>query len=377
MKEKLMKTGRIIILLLLSIFTFQSCDNTTEPLPVPAPDIDEVIGQMLMVGFRGFDIQQDNFIYRDLTQYKIGGVVLYDRDVTLGTSQRNIQSPEQLRNLVAQLNSISAGKLLIAIDQEGGRVNRLKTAYGFPPTVSAQYLGNLNNPDSTYGYTYNMAQTIAGVNINLNFAPVVDVNVNPNNPVIGGIERSFSADPNLVVSHAEKYMQAHRNSKVFTCLKHFPGHGSSQTDSHLGFTDVTNTWSNAELIPYRELLKKGIVEMIMTAHIFNANLDSTYPATLSKNIIDGMLRKDLGYDGVVITDDMQMKAITDHYGLEQAVERSLEAGVDIILFSNNSAYDPEIVPKVTGIIKNLIAQGKIEKARLYNSYNRIMNLKRK
>jgi len=117
--------------------------------------------------------------------------------------------------------------------------------------------------------------------------------------------------------------------------------------------------------------------MIMTAHIFNANLDSTYPATLSKNIIDGMLRKDLGYDGVVITDDMQMKAITDHYGLEQAVERTLEAGVDIILFSNNSAYDPEIVPKVTGIIKNLIAQGKIEKARLYNSYNRIMNLKNK
>ncbi|MHC1737653.1 MAG: glycoside hydrolase family 3 protein [Ignavibacteriaceae bacterium] len=364
-----------IVLFLFSGMAFQSCDSTTNsPQPVPV-DINEVIGQMLLVGFRGFEITSQNFIYRDLVQYKIGGVVLYDRDVILGTSERNIKSADQIRKLVSQLQALSNSNLLIAIDQEGGRVNRLKTAYGFPPTVSAQYLGNLNNPDSTYIYTVRMAETIAGVNLNVNFAPVVDVNVNPSNPVIGGIERSFSADPYRVIDHAAKYILAHKHNNILTCLKHFPGHGSSQTDSHLGFTDVTNTWTTNELIPYQELFKQGNVDMVMTAHIFNAKLDSLYPATLSKNIITGILRKQLGYEGVVITDDMQMKAITDHFGLEQAVERTIEAGVDIILFSNNTGYDPEVVPKVFTIIRNLLASGKITEQRLLESYYRVLRLK--
>lgn len=366
-----------IVLFLLSGMAFQSCDSTTDLIQPAQVDIEEVIGQMLLVGFRGFEITTNNFIYRDIVQHKIGGVVLYDRDVILGTSERNIKSADQIRKLVSQLQTLGNGNLLIAIDQEGGRVNRLKTAYGFPPTVSAQYLGNLNNPDSTFIYTCKMAETIASLNLNVNFAPVVDVNVNPLNPVIGGIERSFSSNPYSVITHAGKYIMAHRKNNILTCLKHFPGHGSSQTDSHLGFTDVTNTWTASELIPYQELVKQGMVDMVMTAHIFNGKLDSIYPATLSKNIITGLLRKEIGFEGVVITDDMQMKAITDHFGLDKAVERTIEAGVDIILFSNNTGYDTEIVSKVHTIIKNLLASGRITEQRLLQSYYRVMRLKMK
>jgi len=365
----------ILIISFICVVTFQSCNSPVDSPQPPPGNIDEVIGQMLMVGFRGFEITPGNFIYRDLVQYKIGGVALYDRDVISGTYDRNIKSADQIRKLVSQLQELGNNQLLIAIDQEGGRVNRLKTAYGFPPTVSAQYLGNLNNLDSTYFYSNMMAQTMAAVNLNMNFAPCVDVNVNPTNPVIGGIERSFSADPLQVVNHADKFILAHRNNHILTCIKHFPGHGSSQTDSHLGFTDVTNSWSANELIPYRKLLEKGSVDMVMTAHIFNANLDSLYPATLSKNIITGILRNQIGYDGVVITDDMQMKAISDYFGLEQAVEKTIEAGVDIIMFPNNNIYDPEIVPKVFTIIKNMLASGKVTESRLLKSYYRILKLK--
>lgn len=371
--KQFIKHAFVLVVLLFSVLNL-SCDSNIETQP---DDLDEIIGQMLIVGFRGFEITPGSPIYRDLTQYKIGGVVLYDRDVTLGTGERNIKSPEQLSNLVKQIKNFAYRFPIIAIDQEGGRVNRLKTAYGFPPTVSAQYLGNLSILDSTYFYTERMAKTINSLGINLNFAPVVDLNVNPTNPVIGAIERSFSADPAIVVEQSLVYMNAHKVNRVLNCLKHFPGHGSSKTDSHLGFTDVTDTWTSLELQPYKELIKKGEVDMIMTAHIFNGKLDSVYPATLSSNIMTNLLRKEMGYDGVIISDDMQMKAITEHYGLEIAVERCLQAGVDIIMFSNNSAHDPDITLKVNSIIKKFIYEGKITRERLLESYNRIKKLKSK
>lgn len=371
--KQFIKHAFVLVVLLFSVLNL-SCDSNIETQP---DDLDEIIGQMLIVGFRGFEITPGSPIYRDLTQYKIGGVVLYDRDVTLGTGERNIKSPEQLSNLVKQIKNFAYRFPIIAIDQEGGRVNRLKTAYGFPPTVSAQYLGNLSILDSTYIYTERMAKTINSLGINLNFAPVVDLNVNPTNPVIGAIERSFSADPAIVVEQSLVYMNAHKVNRVLNCLKHFPGHGSSKTDSHLGFTDVTDTWTSLELQPYKELIKKGEVDMIMTAHIFNGKLDSVYPATLSSNIMTNLLRKEMGYDGVIISDDMQMKAITEHYGLEIAVERCLQAGVDIIMFSNNSAHDPDITLKVNSIIKKFIYEGKITRERLLESYNRIKKLKSK
>ncbi len=363
----------LILFPLIFSLTLISCkkQNSTQPVD---DNLDAEIGQMLMVGFKGLTITPENPVVNDLTNLNIGGVVLYDKDVPTNSYGRNIESPEQLKKLTAQLKKYSPN-LLIAIDQEGGVVNRLKTGYGFPASVSEEYLGDLNNPDSTTKYAGITAATLEEMGINVNFAPVVDLNINPNNPVIGKLKRSFSADPSVVTSNSEEMIKTFHKHKVLASLKHFPGHGSSQSDSHLGFTDVTNTWQPVELEPYKNLIEKNYADLIMTAHIFNANLDSTFPATLSKPIITGILRDSLNYDGIVVSDDMQMGAIADHYGLETAIYNSINAGVDIILFSNNSVFDPQIAQKSIEIIKKLINDGKISRERIDKSYQRIIKLK--
>ena len=189
-----------------------------------------------------------------------------------------------------------------------------------------------------------MAKTLAAAGINHNLAPVVDINSNPANPVIGALGRSFSADPAVVIAQARAFIEAHHAHDVTTTLKHFPGHGSSQADSHLGLVDVSATWQRDELEPYRVLIGEGIVDTVMTAHVFNTQLDPTYPATLSKATITGILRDELGFDGVVITDDMNMQAITSQYGFEQAAVLAVQAGADLLAYGNNLVYDPRRRP---------------------------------
>jgi beta-N-acetylhexosaminidase len=252
----------------------------------------------------------------------------------------------------------------------------LKEKFGFPATVSNKYLGDLNNADSTRFYADKTANTLKSVGINLNLSPVVDVDVNPNSPAIGAIGRSFSSNPRIVSDNAAIVINSHHKQNILTSLKHFPGHGSAANDSHHGFTDVTSTWQQIELEPYRNLINSGYKDFIMTAHIFNANLDPEYPATLSKNIMTGILREQLNYKGVIISDDMGMGAITTQFGLETAVEKSIEAGVDILLFANNLSYDDHIAEKVITIIKSMIAEGKISVNRINNSYQRIITLKK-
>ena len=335
------------------------------------------IGQMLMVGFRGLAItnHQDPII-QDIRDRHIGGVILFDHDVPQKRPVRNIQSSSQVSNLVTALQAYAEIPLLIGIDYEGGVISRLKEQYGFPPTVSHQYLGRQNNPNLTYQYASQMATTLATMGINLNFAPVVDLNVNPHNPIIGKRERSFSADPNIVSSQALEFIKAHHQHGVLCTLKHFPGHGSSTNDSHLGLVDVTDSWSESELIPYRNLIHTGQVDAIMTGHVFNKHLDPLYPATLSNQIITKLLRQELNYQGVVLSDDIQMRAIAHHYGLKMAVHKAIEAGVDIILVGNNlDVFVEDIATKITNIIKQLVADGTISPARIDESYQRIQLLK--
>lgn len=339
--------------------------------------LDVKIGQMLKVGFRGLSAEQESPIVQDITDYHIGGVVLFDYDVPKDTAYRNVSSPGQVRELTKDLQQFAKTPLIIAIDQEGGRVARLKPKYGFRPTVSAQYLGTVQSVDSTKKYAGQTAGILDSLGINTNLAPVVDVNLNPQNPVIGGIERSFSPDPDVVAQHAKAYVEAMHQYGIITTLKHFPGHGSSKDDSHLGVVDVTDYWQREELIPYKKLIESGIVDIVMTAHIFNARLDSAYPATLSKPIITGILRDSLGFDGVVMSDDLQMKAIRTQYGLKETIKLSLQAGVDILSFANNSVFDEEIVEKAHQIIKELIREGAVTESRIDESYQRIMKLKHK
>ncbi|RLB66095.1 MAG: glycoside hydrolase family 3, partial [Deltaproteobacteria bacterium] len=211
--------------------------------------------------------------------------------------------------------------------------------------------------------------------ITLNFAPVVDLNINPNNPVIGKLERSFSADPQVVTRMALAFIRAHHVLGIRCTLKHFPGHGSSSTDSHLGFVDVTKTWSPVELEPYKNIIGAGMADAIMTAHVFNAKLDEDYPATLSKRVITGLLREKLGYGGVIISDDMQMGAIRKYYGFEQAIRLAIDAGVDILIVANNTIFDKTAIPRAISIIRTLVKQGKISVPRIEASYRRIHALK--
>lgn len=337
--------------------------------------LDQKIGQMLLVGFRGTALTDTNHIVRDIKQYHLGGVILFDYDVPSKSSTRNIESPSQLKKLVQNLKDLADSPLIISIDQEGGKVARLKPQMGFPHTVSAAYLGQLDNADSTRHYARKTAEKLADIGINMNFAPVVDLNINPDNPIIGGLDRSFSADPKTVVKHASIYIKTLDKHGIGTVLKHFPGHGSSKNDSHLGVVDVTDTWSEKELIPYQKLIDKRLVDAIMTAHIFNQDIDPNLPATLSKPTITGLLRNQLGYKGIVISDDLMMGAIRNEYGLKTTIKNALKAGVDILTFGNNSIYDPEIVPKAHSIIKELVEEGTISEHRITSSYKRIMKLK--
>ena len=337
--------------------------------------LDRQIGHMLLVGFRGLELTENSSLFEDLRTRYLGGVILFDYDSALKTPLRNIQGREQLQSLTQALREASSESLFVSIDQEGGRVNRLKERFGFPPTISAQCLGAEDSLDLSRAQARQTACLLKDLGVNLNFAPVVDLNVNPESPAIGAVERSFSRDPQKVISHAGAWIQEHRKQGILCALKHFPGHGSAEKDTHHGFVDVSNTWATEELVPYRTLIQEGLAEMIMTAHIFQSELDPDWPATLSAKIIRQILRRELSYDGVVISDDLQMKAIASHYSLETAIYQAIHAGIDILTFGNNLSYDEQIVPKAITIIKRLVAQGAISEQRIDESFQRIYRLK--
>ena len=335
-----------------------------------------MIGQMIMVGTRGMTMDEVSPAFQQqIKDGKIGGIVLFDYDVVKKKAHRNIQSPEQVKNLIAGLQQLAPIPMLMAVDQEGGRVNRLKPKYGFPTSVSAQYLGDLDNVDSTRYYANRTATTIEDLGFNVNFAPAVDVNYNPESPAIGKIERSFSADPDQVVKHASILIKAQAEKGILSTLKHFPGHGSAQADSHYGVTDITNYWQESELLPFEELGRLAQPVAIMTAHVVNKNLDADYPATLSKNIITDILRKQLGFQGIIFSDDMQMQAVNNTFGFDTILEKSINAGVDVLVFGNNLEYDEKIPTKAIDVITKLVAEGTISKDRIRQSYERILKAK--
>jgi beta-N-acetylhexosaminidase len=335
----------------------------------------EQLGQLLLVGFRGTRLEECGPILRDLRQHRIGGIILFDQEmVDPSTRRRNVESPEQLRTLVAGLRAAAGRPLIVAIDQEGGRVNRLKPDYGFPPSVSHEELGRRDDPAQTYREAEQTARTLAAAGINLNLAPVVDLDANAANPIIKGKGRSFSADPATVTRHATAFIQAHRAHGIRTCLKHFPGHGSAAGDTHHGLVDVTATWSERELEPFRDLIRGGLADAVMSAHVFHAGLDPRHPATLSAAALSGLLRQTLGFGGVICSDDMEMGAISSRYGLEESVPAAVEAGVDLLCFGNNQRYDPEIAPKAIAILEQAVISGRLTEERIAASVARIRTL---
>lgn len=334
------------------------------------------IAQMLIVGFRGMELNSSEPIYDLITKENIGGVILFDYDVPSKKAERNIKDPDQLRKLCTDLQKAGENRLFISIDQEGGKVGRLKESYSFPPTVSQQYLGDNNNPKLTAEWSARTATTLKSLGINLNFVPSVDLNINPDCPIIGKLERSFSSDPQIVINNAKIVIEEYRKQGILTAIKHFPGHGSSTADTHNGIVDVSSTYSDQELIPFRELIKEGVVDIVMTSHVFNSNFDEKYPATMSYNTLTNKLRVQMGFNGIIVSDDMSMGAMAKEYDLATCFEKAINAGVDMFIISNNGEkYDETITYKAIDTIFQLVKEGKVSEKKIVESWAKIQKLK--
>jgi beta-N-acetylhexosaminidase len=361
------------IILMSLIVTFESVSQSSDLLS-RQDSIAIKVGQMIMVGIGDFNSPNiENKIYDAAKAGIIGGVIVYEKNI-------NAADPiNSLTKIISRLQQSSTIPLFVSIDEEGGHVNRLKSKYGFPQTKKAEQLGKMNNTDSTYYYAELTANTLSKLGININYAPDIDVNINPASPAIGKLGRSYSSDPAIVASNAAAVVKAHRAYNVGTVLKHFPGHGSSSTDTHKDLTDVTNTWRFTELLPYKTLLDSGLVDAVMTAHIINEHLDSSKtPATLSKTIMTDILRGFLGFNGVVFSDDMQMHAISKQYGTAQAIKMTINAGVDVIMFAHNVPQaDKKPAEDIHSMVVQMVLNGDISEERINESYNRIMTFKRK
>lgn len=339
-------------------------------------DIEQKIGQLFLLGFQGDSIDASHPVAADISLRNLGGVVLFDRFVAGKQGHNNITSASQVKALTTTLQGFARTPLFIGVDQEGGSVRRFKPEIGFPATASAAELGQKNDRTLTAIHAMTTAATLQALGINFNLAPVVDINTFPENPVIGRLERSFSPSPAIVSVHAGEWIKAHHKLGILTCLKHFPGHGSSRVDSHLGFADITGSWKTAELQPYKELIASGLAEAIMTGHLFHKGLDPIHPATLSASIIGWLLRQELQFTGLVISDDLQMKAITDKYDLEEASCLALAAGVDLLIIGNNLVYDPGALARIIPAILRAIESGRLPKERIHEAWTRVQQLKK-
>ncbi len=301
---------------------------------MPILQLKGMISRMIIIGFDQEELSKDSHFAAEIGQYCPGGIILFDRDFYKPKKTKNIRSPSQLRRLIEQIYSYASRPILIVVDQEGGRVARLKPEDGFISTPSAAYIGKQDNADMAKEVYLNLAQQLSDMGINCDLAPVLDLAINQDNYVISGLERSYGRSPQKVIRYARIFYDALHSKGIISALKHFPGHGSSADDSHKGFVDITDSWDPIELEPYERLIKEGRADMVMTAHLFNRHLDPLYPASLSYKVNTLLLRGKLGFKGVIISDDMQMKAISEHYSLSQAVTLSINAGVNMLIFGN-------------------------------------------
>ena len=328
---------------------------------------------MIVVGFRGSALGQVPWLRTALRETGLGGVILFDRDQQLG-GNRNVRSPAQIRQLVADLRATAGDrKIIVSVDQEGGIVTRLSPAHGFPAVASEADIGR-GSVAAARTWGRGIAKTLATAGINLNFAPVVDLNVNPKSPAIGALDRSFSADPDVVVKMAGAEIDAHRAAGVRTTLKHFPGIGSSTTNTDFGVADVTKTWTRRELEPFQRLIDANKADLIMAGHVVNGQLDPDQPASLSKVVVTDLLRRELSWTGPVVTDDLQAAAIDKAFGFDEAIVLALEAGNDLLLFANQQTYDPRVVGQAIDIIAGAVDAGRLPASRIDEAYGRVTGL---
>ena len=341
------------------------------------PHLTHMLGQMLLMGFHGSTMSDPHCqrLHEDIHQGLVGGVILF---------RYNIDSPSALKNLTTSLKAAVQGphRLLVSMDQEGGAVQKLDQRFGYPTFPRALAYGQLS-PDKRLEISEHIAQGLKAVGVNLNFAPVVDLH-EERSQIIGAYGRAFSRDPAHVAQCAQDFIAGHHRMGVLTCLKHFPGHGLALGDSHKGLVDISQTAHPEELKVYELLINKAPIPMIMTGHLWNSHVDESHPATLSANMLQGVLRQKLGYEGVIISDDLHMGAILQQYPLEKAVVLALRAGCDLLIFSQNPASaqgvdnfkpDPLLPSKIHQILREALATGELTLAHIERAYGRIQALK--
>ncbi|NIQ03152.1 MAG: beta-N-acetylhexosaminidase [Nitrospinaceae bacterium] len=331
-------------------------------LNIPA-SIREQTGQMLMVGFEGTTLTPET---RDLIQnHHVGGLILFGR---------NYEHPQQLYALIRDIQETAAASstglpLFISVDQEGGKVARLKEPFTpFPPFCC---VGHAPSGDLAYRLGKTLAAELAAAGINMDYAPVLDVNTNPDNPIIG--DRAISPDPQCVADRALHFMTGFRDAGMIPVGKHFPGHGDTKLDSHLDLPYVDRdaaVLEAVELLPFRETIARGL-EAIMTAHVIYTAWDDKLPATFSPLILQNILRQKLGFDGVIISDDLEMKAVENYFAFETFAQMGVAAGLDVFLVCHNQE-------KIRSLHDHLIRgveSGDIDDSRIRQSVERIVRLK--
>lgn len=324
--------------------------------------LQSAIGQMLLVGFDGFTAPSS--VLSDLETGQLGGAILF---------RRNVDTLDQVAALNESIHAACRDRIappFVAVDQEGGRVVRLRDPLTPIPPMRA--LGERDDPTLCARVSEVIATEISALGFNLNFSPVLDVDTNPDNPVIG--DRAFSRDPEVVARMAGSFLVGHLMSGVIPCGKHFPGHGDTDCDSHLTLPVLNHDPQRMEAVELRPFARMIEVEipMLMTAHIRLPALDTVHPATLSHAVITRLLRDELGYDGVVVTDCLEMKAVAEHYSIEEMVELGLRAGIDLFLICHTES-------KWRSAREHLLEMARaneLDRFRVFQSANRIMRLKK-
>jgi beta-N-acetylhexosaminidase len=340
-------------------------------IDLTALSLDQKIGQMVIVTFDGAYLNAAGVqtILGLLHSGAIGGVLFSDS---------NLHSPILTKRLAdAFWTAAQPLRPLLCVDQEGGAISRLKSDRGFEPLLSAREIATLSPGLAEANYD-RAAEQLFRLGFNLNLAPVVDLDINESSPIIAKLGRSYSKDPDVVVKFAEAFIAAHHKNYVLTVLKHFPGHGSTAADSHRTLPDITATWRKEELIPYRALIQARMADMIMVGHLVHSAITETgRPASLSRRAVRGLLRGDLKYNGVVISDDMQMDALVQHFSPDERILLGVEAGVDLFIYNIREHPDPEMPDRFHRVVTSGIASGRIWQTDIDQSFLRISALKRR
>ena len=327
---------------------------------------DATIGQLLMLGFYGDtpDQRSARALARHIEAGRAGGAVFLRHNVG---SRRGVEALTQLFHDAGGRNAP-----LISVDQEGGKVQRLGEKHGYTDIPEAGRVSARMSPAQARALYARAGAEIRASGFNVNLAPAIDLH-DPNNPVIGKYERAYGTDPKTVSAYGQAFIEGFARAGVSCVAKHFPGHGTSRGDSHDGFVNITRTWSDAELEPFRRLA--GVAPIVMGGHLIHEELTGRTPVTFSGELLEGMLRGKLGFGGAIMTDDLDMGAIRQNYSMRDAVVRSVAAGNDIVLMSNSADPDPDFAAQAVAWIKRAVADGEIAPGRVDDAHARVMRVK--